>query len=208
MAKFSSTTFGPISGRHGTAVAATTKDGKSYIRVYRAPSNPKTEKQVAHRSKFAYANKALSCLGSLFKETFNSSRGKSLGVSYALKNAIIGEAPDFSVDFSNLVFTIGNVNQAINPVLTIDELNANLSWDFVAATNSKSQDCLNLIFFNEETQLSIHMKNVAQRGEKSTTCILPEVWKGSTVYCWIYFSACSGDVALNSTSQFVNSFEF
>ena len=49
MAKFSSTTFGPISGRHGTAVAATTKDGKSYIRVYRAPSNPKTEKQVAHR---------------------------------------------------------------------------------------------------------------------------------------------------------------
>ena len=66
MAKFSSTTFGPISGRHGTAVAATTKDGKSYIRVYRAPSNPKTEKQVAHRSKFAFANKALSCLGSLF----------------------------------------------------------------------------------------------------------------------------------------------
>jgi hypothetical protein len=85
MAKFNSTTFGAISGRHGSAVAATTKDGKSYLRVYRAPSDPKSTKQVAQRTKFAFANSSLSCFRNLFKETFNNRRGLNMGVSYALK---------------------------------------------------------------------------------------------------------------------------
>ena len=208
MAQFNSTTFGSISGRHGSAVAATMKDGTTYLRVYRAPSNPRTDKQVAQRSKFAYANKALSCFGSLFKETFNNSRGKNTGVSHALKNAIIGDAPDFSIDYANLLFTTGNVNQALNPVLTVENLTANLVWDFVLAVNSKSQDSLSAIFFNEDTQLSIHMKDIALRSEKMSTCNLPEVWKGSTVYCWIYLTAVTGSIVSTSESQFVSSFEF
>ena len=59
MAKFNSTTFGTISGRHGSAVAATQKNGTSYLRVFRAPSDPKTAKQVNQRAKFGFANQAV-----------------------------------------------------------------------------------------------------------------------------------------------------
>ena len=78
MAKFNSTTFGAISGRHGSAVAATTKDGKNYLRVYRAPSNPNSDKQIAHRTKFSFAIKSLGCFRNLFKETYNNSRGMNM----------------------------------------------------------------------------------------------------------------------------------
>ena len=208
MANFNSTTFGSISGRHGTAVAATMKNGTTYLRVYRAPSNPNTDKQIAHRSKFAYANKTLSCFSTLFKETFNYSRGKNIGISHAMKNAIVGDAPDFSIDYSKLLFSTGSVNQALSPVLTVENLTANLTWNFVEASNSKSQDSMSAIFFNEDTQLSIHMKDIGLRSEKNCSCILPEVWKGSTVYCWIYLTAVTGSIVSNSESQFVSSFEF
>ena len=208
MAKFNSTTFGAISGRHGSAVAATTKDGKNYLRVYRAPSNPNSDKQIAHRTKFSFAIKSLGCFRNLFKETYNNSRGMNMGVSHAIKNAIIGESPDYSIDYSRLVFTKGNVNQAVNPVITVDNLTANLNWDYVEAVNSKPQDSVNAIFFNEDTQLSIHLKELGFRSDKVGTYNLPEVWKGSTVYCWIYFTAKNNTTISSSESQFVSSFEF
>ena len=132
----------------------------------------------------------------------------NMGVSHAIKNAIIGESPDYSIDYSRLVFTKGNVNQAVNPVITVDNLTANLNWDYVEAVNSKPQDILNAIFFNEDTQLSIHLKELGFRSEKVSTYNLPEVWKGSTVYCWIYFTAKKNTTISSSESQFVSSFEF
>lgn len=57
MATFNSTTFGAISGRHGSAVAAYTKNGKCILKVFKTPSNPNTDKQVAQRTKFGFVNR-------------------------------------------------------------------------------------------------------------------------------------------------------
>ena len=70
MAQFNSLTFGTISGRHGSAVATTTKNGKSFLRVYRKPKDAKTEKQVAHRNKFSFAIASLSSMREIFKNSF------------------------------------------------------------------------------------------------------------------------------------------
>ena len=64
MAKFESTTFGLISGRHGTAVAAKC-NGKNVLRVYSAPSDPKTPKQLAQRAKFSQFSLTLRPLKSI-----------------------------------------------------------------------------------------------------------------------------------------------
>ncbi|MFT3754042.1 MAG: DUF6266 family protein [Paludibacter sp.] len=208
MAKFNSTTFGTISGRHGSAVAATTKEGKSYLRVYRAPSDPKTDKQVAQRSKFAFANSSLSCFRNLFRETFNHRRGLNMGISYALKNAITGDYPDFTIDYSKLVFTVGNVNQALTVSANHTDNKVTINWDFVDASQSKPDDNVSFIFFNEDTQLSIHMKDVCLRAEKTTEIELPDAWKGSEVYCWLYISATNNSMITNySASQFVDTLQ-
>jgi hypothetical protein len=208
MAKFNSTTFGTISGRHGSAVAATTKDGRSFLRVYRAPSDPKTTKQVAQRTKFAFANSSLSCFRNLFKETFNSKRGMNMGISNALKKAISGESPDFVIDYPKLTFSVGSVNQALLVTANVANNTVTLNWDIVIASLSKMDDKVSFIFFNEDTLLSIHMKDLCLRGDKTVTIELPEVWKNSTVCCWLYLSATDNNQITNySESQFVKILE-
>lgn len=59
MASFSSSTFGSISGRHGTAVAAVNKNGNNVLRLYRKPSNPNSPKQLSQRMKFSVVTKGL-----------------------------------------------------------------------------------------------------------------------------------------------------
>lgn len=208
MAKFNSTTFGAISGRHGSAVAATTKDGRSYLRVYRAPSDPKTDKQVAQRSKFAFANSSLSCFRNLFKETFNNRRGMNIGVSHALKKAILGESPDFSVDYPKLTFSVGSVNQALSVTANVVNNVVTINWDLVIASLSKPDDKVSFIFFNEDTLLSIHMKDLCLRADKTVDIELPEAWKNSTVYVWLYLTSAGNGGSTNySESQFVSLME-
>lgn len=207
MAKFNSTTFGTISGRHGSAVAATTKDGRSYLRVYRAPSDPKSTKQVAQRTKFAFANTSLSCFRNLFKETFNTKRGMNMGISYAMKGAILGESPDFTIDYSKLIFSVGSVNKALSVTANVADNKVTLNWDFVEASLSKMDDNVNLIFFNEDTLLSIHMKDMCKRADKTVDIDLPEAWRNSMVYCWLYLSASNNQTFNSSESQFVSLLE-
>jgi len=203
MAKFISTTFGSISGKHGTAVAVTTKDGKTYLRLHRVPTNPNSEKQQIQRAKFGFSNKVLNPFNSLFRETFGFSKGANMGRSYAFRNAIVGEFPEFSLDYEKLKFSFGNVNQALNISIDVTDTTAELNWDFVEAVNSKADDSLNLIFFNEETQLSLHCKDVAMRAELHTEYQLPDAWKDSAVYCWVYFRSQSSSGFSSSESQFV-----
>ena len=90
MAKYYSSTFGKISGKHGTAVAVIRKDGSTYLRLHVPSSNPRTEKQQAHRAKFALTSKSLVPFNPIFKQTIGITNGISSARSYAFKNSIVG----------------------------------------------------------------------------------------------------------------------
>jgi hypothetical protein len=85
MSTFVSTTFGKISGRHGSAVAAIVKKGKNVLKVFTAPFNPKSVKQVAQRTKFKFVITTLLCMNDLFKITFHGLGEFHHAVSLALK---------------------------------------------------------------------------------------------------------------------------
>ena len=131
MSTFDSTTFGKISGRHGSAVASISKaTGKNYLRVFTAPSNPKSPKQVAHRAKFALVNKELNCMRNLFKITFGNAGGVGLGISLGFKDAVVGEYPDYAIDFSKLTISRGGLNTSgLNTVTYMNDTSIQLSWD-------------------------------------------------------------------------------
>ena len=202
MATFNSTTFGAISGRHGSAVAATTKDGKSILKVFKAPGNPNTQKQQTQRSKFGFVNRELSCMRNLFKITFRSNNGMQQAVSAALKNAVVGEAPDWTIDYSALQLSVGSVDAAMQLVVSKNTAsNVQLSWDKTVAANSSANDWVNCVFFNNEHKMAIIKQNNAIRSDGTVAVDLPEVWAGTEIHCWIYFTNSTD--TLNSTSKFV-----
>ncbi len=202
MAKFTSTTFGAISGRHGTAVAVTSKDGQSILRVYKAPSDPKSEKQVVQRAKFGFINTELSGYRILLNTTFNSGKGKQLAVSLAMQNgAIVGEYPDYYLDYSSLILSQGTIDKAASvKAVKTEGAKVKVEWESSITSEATSGNNVNLVFLNSDLKLAILKDAVAVRETGHVEVELPTSWAGLDVHCWIYFS--NGKRA-TSASQYI-----
>jgi len=204
MATFKSTTFGKISGKYGEALATKSKTtGKNYLRVASVPSNPRTPKQVEHRSKFGYINRVMRSFYPVFKITYGGNVGIRFGINIAFKNAILGEYPDFSLDYSQLLFTDGGLYQT-NQVSAqkSDNNSIKIVWDYFDMAGNSSGDLANFIFFNEDTDQAVLKQAVVNREAATAIVELPAIWAGGKIHCWMYF--CSQDGIANSISQYID----
>ena len=186
MAKYYSSTFGQISGKHGSAVAVTRKDGTTYIRIYAKPSNPRTDKQQAHRAKFALSSRALVPFNPIFKETIGITNGISSARSYAFKNAIVGKHPSLSVDYEKLMFSFGALEKLHNASISYIDGVATINWDFDKMYNCHSDDIVNIVAFNKDGNQAFHIKEVALRSDKISKIHVRDSWIGSEIYFWAY----------------------
>jgi len=202
MSKFESSTFGKISGRHGTAVAMKSKStGENYLRLYAVPSNPKTAKQEAQRAKFGMVNSQLSCMRKLFKITFGSKECIHEAVSLAFKTAIIGTYPDFSIDYTKLIMSMGGVNGTGQVTVSkTTGTTAKVDWDTTVGSESTANDVANLIFFNPTAKIALLSSDVI-RSAGTDQVDLPTIWTGAEIHCWIFFR--NPDTLLTSTSQYI-----
>jgi len=69
-----------------------------YLRAASVPTNPRTDKQVAHRAKFGFINSVLRPFYSIFKANFGGNKGIRYAINMAFKDAIVGVYPDFSIE--------------------------------------------------------------------------------------------------------------
>jgi len=205
MATFKSSTFGKISGRYGDALATTSKaTGKNYLRVASVPTNPRTEKQIVHRAKFGFSNSALRAFYPIYKVTFGGNQGIRYAINRAFKEAIVGEYPNFTIDYTQLIFTEGALYKTeVASVAKSDETNLIVEWDATILAGSHDNDLVNFILYNENSNQALMMPNVAQRSEASTTITLPTIWKGATIHCWMNF--ITANKSINSDSQYIDS---
>ena len=202
MATYEESIFGAISGRHGTAVASKTADGKKIIRMYKVPSNPNTPAQVAQRDKFGFVNAELSPLREIFKVSFRSNKGMNLAVSYALKNAVTGSVKNLSIDYSKLSFAWGSIQFPDQINASVQTGNAvKVDWDITLRKEDEIPDELNLVFMNSDSKFTILRESVALRDAGTVTFELPEIWAGKEVHCWAYFSTPENN--LTSVSKYL-----
>ena len=114
MGKLKKGILGGFSGKVGNVVGASWK-GIDYIRSLPASvKNPRTQGQVAQRTKFSTTMEFLRPLNQLINEGFRSaSTGKltamNAAMSYNVKNAVKGELPDFEMDFERVLFSRGSL---------------------------------------------------------------------------------------------------
>lgn len=204
MAEFNSTTFGTISGRHGSAVAATIKkSGKSILKVFRAPSNPQTDKQVSQRTKFAFVLAFMIGLRELFKITFRGNGGYHHAVSLALKNAVMGDVSNFSIDFSKL-FVAGGSAQCVNEATATVKAGTTVKIDWVNSRGDtqKLYSSVNFVFFIADWNESVLELDGAESLAKTAEIELPADWAGQKVHCWMYHS--KPDATLKSASYYIS----
>lgn len=208
MATFKSTTFGKISGKYGEALATKSKTtGKNYLRVASAPTNPRTPKQVEHRGRFGYINRVMRSFYPVYKITFGGNVGIRYGINIAFKNAILGEYPEFMLDYSQLVFTEGGLYKTGMATAENSGNNAvKVDWDYSKMVGNNPNDWTNFIFFNEDTDEAVLKQEVTQRDMSTATVELPAIWVGGKIHCWMYFSTPDG--LLHSNSQYIDVVQF
>ena len=202
MATFISSTFGLISGRHASAVATVSRNGKNVLRVFNAPFNPKSAKQVNQRTKFAFVLIALACFHDLFKKTFLRMNAVNHGISLALKNSVTGTAPDYSIDYPNLAFSEGSIYTATTvSAEKTTGTSIKVDWSSSEMDSALPQDGVSLIFFHELYQQAILKENCATRSAGTFTADLPTEWVNGAIHTWIYFSNADG--SRNSKSKYI-----
>lgn len=187
MAEFTSTTFGQISGKHGTAVAVV-RDGKNYIRKFTKPTDRKSPKQIEQRAKFAFANKSLSVFKTLLEETFPNKASRSAARSHAFKNAITGNYPNFKLDYDNLKLSSGSLSAGQGIEVSLENDKLNLIWEYLKTSNSNARDDLNIIIYEPINGLILHNTEIATRSEGTAFAYVPDVLKGHKIHVWAYFS--------------------
>ena len=204
MSTFVSTTFGKISGRHGSAVAAIVKKGKNVLKVFTAPFNPKSVKQVAVRTKFKFVIDTLLCMDKLFMITFHGLGEFHHAVSLALKYAVTGTSPNYSIDYTKLIMSQGNVSVASQlTAAKTTGTSVKVGWvSSLLPTTALATDNVNLIFLNEAKKQVVLLKNCALRTVDTIEVELPAEWTGSNLHSWIYFSLADG--SHNSLSEYIN----
>ena len=191
-----------FSGKIGPVVAYTTKFGTEVLRKHVIPKDPKTPKQLAYRMKFALVSSCLSPFSSIIKDGYAQKRGAYRTViSNALREAIEGEYPNFSINYSKIQLTHGKLNLPSNIDASIQNNSLRLTWDPKTKGHSarnRSDDRLNIICFDESKKEVFVKYNVASRGDGELNVDI----NTESMHLWIYLSSSDGKD--NSGSDYVD----
>lgn len=193
--------LGGFSGKVGTVVGGNWK-GIDYMRskANKKPSNPSFAQQE-QQARFGLMMKFLRTFGSLLSVTFhdfaNGVTGPNAALSYNIRNAITGAFPAFSIDYSMVLLSRGNLQNATAPAAVAGAAGKiHFSWtDNSGAGTAQATDMAVLIAYCPATGQSVYNANAATR-DAATALLDVTPFSGKTVQTWISFISENGrDVA-------------
>jgi hypothetical protein len=213
MGKITKGILGGVSGLVGTVIGASYRS-IDYIRS-RPKKSGKTpvQSQIDQRVKFALIIGVISRVKVFVEQGFKP-KSKYLSpvntaVQYNLNNAITGVSPDFSIDFSKLLISNGNLASVADfDLIPVAEGNVTITWDtddrdFGPDEKAiRAKDSARLVLYNEDADAFLLTGYIARSVGKIDTRA-PRARAGNTVHAFLFFVAEDGKSA--STSEYLGS---
>lgn len=208
MGKIGRGILGGVSGKVANIVGARWK-GIDYIRAKpQSVANPRTQLQVNQRTKFALVLRFLQPnlnfikIGyknfSVKKSQFNSA------MSYILNNAIVGDYPNYLIDYAAALLSRGNLATALNPSFGLNPGEVKFIWeDNSAVGNALATDKVMVLVYNTSKGESVYITEGATRAVLSQTVIIPNSYAGDDIEMFI--SLMSADETQLSNSIYIGS---
>ena len=195
--------LGGFSGKVGTVIGSSWK-GISYMRG-RAQSvkNPRTEGQMGQRSKFAltldFLKPITAYIRTGYKTYANKQTAFNAAMSYIVKNAIEGTAPDYVLDFSNVLVSRGSLSQPSAPNVNMDSGKATISWtDNSGQGDAQPTDVAMPLAYNPDKGEAVFNTSAATRADQSAELNFPADWNGDTIELYNGFVSADGINVANS----------
>lgn len=185
--------LGGFSGKVGT-VAGGSWNGIDYMRGNPTHiSNPRTVAQQDQRAKMSAVIKFLSPLKDFLRLGFKSKAIKmsafNAATSYNLAHAVIGNFPDYEIDFSKVMVSQGKLPGAVNPgIISTASGQIKFTWDDNSLDlNASPDDRAIFLVYNPQKESTVTSFGGSFRTSGSQTIDLPENMEGDEVVCYISF---------------------
>jgi hypothetical protein len=207
MARLENGANGGFRGKAGSIIGFKWGDNY-YIKGLPKKSKKKpTASQVACRSKFGYTSSFLKTFTEIVKITFKHYPGgktaQSSAHSYLMNKAVKGEFPDFTIDYSAVLLSYGDL-PAEDSIELIQEGNGILSFSWKNSWNGKKarhSDSFMVIVYEPRERILQGGTSIGSRGQGKADLKLPEYLLGKLVQVYIAF--ISDDRKLCSNSKYL-----
>ncbi len=208
MARYNNGINGPVKGKIGNVVAVSWR-GIEVLRGLPEFSGKKpTPGQFRQRqlmslvSSFLQPMKPWIEIG--FQHFVSGRTAMNAAVSFVMKNAVLRVDNDLKIDYSQVIFSRGELMPSIPGTLRRRAKVLPLSWDnFSASALNNNDDRLSVIVYCSEMSKFIYFKDCAQRVDLKASLRLPEEFAGYAVHCWLQYVNVAGDIV--STSVYIKS---
>lgn len=201
---------GPFSGKIGTVVGSSW-NGIDYMRSLPGRSGKKpTEAQKSQRMKLALAIAFLRPLSEVvnmgFKNVAVQKTGFNAATSHLITEAISGIYPDFKIDYSKVLISMGSLTGAWNAgVSSVTGTSLLVNWENNSgAGTARTTDRVLLVVYNSTISESLYLRAGNTRDSGLQTFVLPSGFAGHKVHVWISFISVTNIV---STSIYAGSIE-
>lgn len=195
--------LGGFSGKVGNVVGASWKS-IAYIRsLPSSVRNPKTEKQLTQRSKFALVAKFVKNILPVIRVGFKQSAGPvnsafSAAVSYNMHHAVKGMYPGFEIDYARVVVARGALYIANRMTAAPEAGSLDFEWDTSAVNNASAEDRAVLIAYNPGKEEAVYDMDAGTRGAGSGSLDMPSSWEGEKVEAFAVFISEDGTLVSNT----------
>jgi len=195
--------LGGFSGKVGTVVGSTWKD-VSYMRALAiSVSNPRTPKQQTQRGKFAMSMTFLRAIVPYIRVGYHPyALGRTAfnaAMSYILRHAITGSAPQLEVDYERVLVARGTLMPVFNAAAALKDNTLTLTWK----DNSKMGDALSTdlampLVYNKARGTAYYDLEAATRAEGTLSLELPDNWADDALAVFLAFRSADGIRVTNS----------
>lgn len=208
MARYKDSLLGGLSGKIGPVVMYV-RNGTQVVRSNPKQRDPKSPKQLAHRMKFALVNQRLSPLKTIIDVGYkNSDKTYRTLIGEAYREAIMGEYPDFSLDYSKIQISEGNIALPRHVTIEMGENpdTVNFRWDPAIVREvrtSRDNDQVNIVCLDATGKYAFHELNAARRSHGSASLEMPHAsWHPASSHFWMFLT--SYDSRFHSNSLYIS----
>lgn len=197
--------IGTVNGKVGDVVV-TTHRGKLVVKdTPRLRSKRDKKPKSAQNFKISLISRFLSFFTEDVRIGFYRRAAKiapfQRAVSYNIRHAVTGAFPDFSIDYSKIVFSEGAREIAWSGKVTAEGKGFRISWEVPPSSKLKviGKDKGHLMVYNHTKDRPVEFREISfERADLSYATTIPLSFFGDDLHVWLFFSSPDGKTVSNS----------
>ena len=195
--------LGGFNGTVGTVIGSSWK-GLAYMRgKAQNIKNPRTEKQMAQRIKFATAQKFVKVITAYLQVGYRNytehKTAVNAAMSYTVRNCMTGTYPNFSIDSSKVMVSNGSLMPGRYCTVKVESNVATFGWEDNSGESLANMDDFAMpLVYNFTKGEAVFTTEDASRVDCKAELKLPSDWAGDQLSCYIAFASVQDSSVSNS----------